>query len=712
LLALANGGTGAYNSTDSGATWQELSIANLGQSSSQVLFNDTFSMSITCSNKSSHVFTTNVVSRVFTVPGNVITNQNILVTNTIGVKWAKTTVKGKTTLKIIDSLGINEQGKNVFGVSPVYTNLLGTNVLGIGFVVPSLTVKQSAASVIPNGTGAINTNLLNVLATNISGIKLVISNVLNIKSITTNAVQQSWSAIASSADGSKLVAAANGGFIYASTNFGATWKANGTSQYWSAVASSADGTKLVATVKNGGIFTSTNSGATWGANAVPSQDWSAVYSSPDGNTLVALSRSGWSYKSTNGGVTWNELSAPYDFWQSVASSASGSNVLAASHGGYIYGSTNAGTTWRQFNTMLGTNVISTDAISLTVISTNSSSHAVATNLFSTSLTGTTAISSNIVKINNSIGINVIGATITGTNLANVIAGGGVLVQGSNTNAFEGDPVPTLALGTNLLAVGSVIPNSTDLNLQTFYLTVPDITGVVITNTLSVNNITLTNLLTNSVSDIHMGISNVLNLNVVIANIRQSWSAVASSADGSHLAAAVNGGLIYISTNSGTTWFATSAPSTNWSALVMSADGSQLTAAVNGGLIYSSTDSGASWVAANVPVSNWRAVATSADGAEMVAVVHGGVLYTEQSPLGATPHTMAIAMVPALQIQVANGNVVLSWAAGATNVVLQQSSNIMGTVWGDLPTTPVVTNGQNQVTLPMSTGNCLYRLKQP
>ena len=140
---------------------------------------------------------------------------------------------------------------------------------------------------------------------------------------------------------------------------------------------------------------------------------------------------------------------------------------------------------------------------------------------------------------------------------------------------------------------------------------------------------------------------------------------------------------------------------------MSADGSQLTAAVNGGLIYSSTDSGASWTAANVHASNWRVVTTSANGAELVAVVHGGVLYTEQSPI-VTPQAVPM---PALQIQVANGNVVLSWPAGATNVVLQQSSNITGTVWGDLPTSPVVTNGQNQVNLPMSTGQCLYRLKQ-
>jgi hypothetical protein len=163
-------------------------------------------------------------------------------------------------------------------------------------------------------------------------------------------------------------------------------------------------------------------------------------------------------------------------------------------------------------------------------------------------------------------------------------------------------------------------------------------------------------------------------------------------------------MIYVSTNSGAVWIATSAPSTNWSALAMSADGSQLTAAVNGGSIYSSTDSGASWAAANVPAANWKAVATSANGAALVAVVHGGVIYTGQSS--------GISSPPALRIQLANGKVVLSWAATATNLVLQQSSNLAGIVWGDMPTTPLLTNGQNQVTLPMTAGPCLYRLKQP
>src|SRR5664280_2925527 len=44
---------------------------------------------------------------------------------------------------------------------------------------------------------------------------------------------------------------------------GQSWKAGASVLNWSAIASSAYGTKLVATVNNGYIYTSTNSGATW-----------------------------------------------------------------------------------------------------------------------------------------------------------------------------------------------------------------------------------------------------------------------------------------------------------------------------------------------------------------------------------------------------------------------------------------------------------------
>jgi hypothetical protein len=62
---------------------------------------------------------------------------------------------------------------------------------------------------------------------------------------------RSWDAVASSADGSKLVAAAWGDQIYTSTDSGLTWTARDASRAWQAVASSSDGSKLVAWPEGG-----------------------------------------------------------------------------------------------------------------------------------------------------------------------------------------------------------------------------------------------------------------------------------------------------------------------------------------------------------------------------------------------------------------------------------------------------------------------------
>ncbi len=65
-----------------------------------------------------------------------------------------------------------------------------------------------------------------------------------------------WKSVASSADGSKLVAAVNGGQLYTSAAFGVTWTPRDAARYWASVASSADGSKLAAAVYAGQLYTS------------------------------------------------------------------------------------------------------------------------------------------------------------------------------------------------------------------------------------------------------------------------------------------------------------------------------------------------------------------------------------------------------------------------------------------------------------------------
>jgi hypothetical protein len=98
--------------------------------------------------------------------------------------------------------------------------------------------------------------------------------------------------IASSADGAKLVAAPYGGDrLYTSADSGATWAQTPAlpppySQV-SAVACSADGTRLVLAGGDSGIFVSQDSGGTWVSARAPFDDWSSVATSADGTKLYA-----------------------------------------------------------------------------------------------------------------------------------------------------------------------------------------------------------------------------------------------------------------------------------------------------------------------------------------------------------------------------------------------------------------------------------------
>ncbi len=106
---------------------------------------------------------------------------------------------------------------------------------------------------------------------------------------------------------------------------------------------------------------------------------------------------------------------------------------------------------------------------------------------------------------------------------------------------------------------------------------------------------------------------------------QPWYAVASSADGTKLVAAVNNGDLYTSTDSGMTWTAR-ATVREWFSVASSTDGTKLVAAVNNGNLYTSTDSGMTW-APRATIQEWFSVASSADGTKLVAAVYNGYLYT-------------------------------------------------------------------------------------
>jgi hypothetical protein len=162
-----------------------------------------------------------------------------------------------------------------------------------------------------------------------------------------------WAWVASSGDGTKLAAAVNdlsqysppytAGYIYTSTDSGVTWNPTTSPQaFWTAVASSSDGTRLIAAASsnpfNGPvpIYTSTNSGSNWVAANTLADHWYAVASSADGTRLAAAAADGALYYSTNSGGTWTTNAAPFQQWHSTAWSGNGNVLLGAAYYGGIY----------------------------------------------------------------------------------------------------------------------------------------------------------------------------------------------------------------------------------------------------------------------------------------------------------------------------------------------------------------------------------------
>lgn len=109
----------------------------------------------------------------------------------------------------------------------------------------------------------------------------------------------------------------------------------------------------------------------------------------------------------------------------------------------------------------------------------------------------------------------------------------------------------------------------------------------------------------------------------------TWVALASSADGVVVVAAMPGGKIYYSSNSAATWLASNSPNLNWRRITASADGMKMIASAsnNGGsayFIYRSVDSGATWtVGAQDSDVEWLGVASNSDGTKLAAVARNG-----------------------------------------------------------------------------------------
>lgn len=272
----------------------------------------------------------------------------------------------------------------------------------------------------------------------------------------------------------------------------------------SSISISADGSKIMAAVYGGGIYVSTNFGVSWTLTTAPSTNWTAIASSFDGNKIIATSYTGGIYISTNAGITWtnSETNAPGQY-RILAVSSSDGNKLAVADYFAVSTSTDSGVSW------ISNPVSSQKWVSL-ISSADGSKLAIASYL-------TLYISTNSgvqwrLITNVPTGSDAIAGAADGNKLATAASHGGIY-----TSVDSG---------------------------ATWILTSAPI---------------LTNPLTSY------------------------WQAITSSSDGRKLAATIFNGGIYTSTDFGATWTSNNVPAENWSGIASSADGSILAAASTAGI---------------------------------------------------------------------------------------------------------------------------------
>jgi len=168
----------------------------------------------------------------------------------------------------------------------------------------------------------------------------------------TQAESRVWSWVTSSANGMQLAAISNNGstgYVVTSQDGGSTWVNRQVSGYrdWRALAYSRDGSTLAAVAFNDGLFISNDNGATWRQAVEGSHYWTSVALSSDGQTIAATKEDGPIQISHDGGTTWNDTETTRN-WRSVTVSADGDTLAAAESGAFnskIYISTDSGNTW-------------------------------------------------------------------------------------------------------------------------------------------------------------------------------------------------------------------------------------------------------------------------------------------------------------------------------------------------------------------------------
>lgn len=448
--------------------------------------------------------------------------------------------------------------------------------------------------------------------------------------ITTLGSVLAWLSIDSSYDGTKLIACDSRNYMYTSTDSGVTWRQVQIAQDWRVVASSYSGTVLAGVSSNTrGFYVSTNSGVTWSQRITDGtgRSWSGVSISSNGSIIFLCgngARTKEIFKSTDSGVNWVSQAVGGSLaWERIKVSSNGNYVIACSSGvgGAVYTSSDSGVNWkRQIDTIqrdYNCIAISDDG-QILCASTNNGTFYISTN------SGVTWVTRALFSTPASISLS-----SSGNKLVTCVANNGLIYESNDfgqTRITRMTPrkwscVKILHSNQNIILATEGRENGSSFDSGNIFRI--DVDPLIFTDIGSVFKPY------SSGNKQPMGIYRLSTYNNWIkqtASGNRKWQSITSSSDGSKLAACINGGYIYTSTDSGATWLdRINAGSQPWTFITSSSNGSILTACVSNGYIWRSTNSGESWTQ-QASIRNWKAITSSSDGTKIFACEFGQYIW--------------------------------------------------------------------------------------
>jgi hypothetical protein len=229
-----------------------------------------------------------------------------------------------------------------------------------------------------------NSDGSNVFACSNSYIYIATSNLDYLDTWTqTSAPNANWSSIACDSTGQYILACVNGGGVYSSWDYGATWQLQDTNGLpstatWSAVAMGSTCSQVAGCVNNGYVYISpTFQGFVWQSCYALNVQWVDIECDSTGQNLIAVNNNpnGNVYLSKDYGITWqitNVLGGdpiPTANWNYVATNNDGSILGAVIFEGNAYISTNGGINWIKPTLETGTNTTQCNQISFNSVGT-------------------------------------------------------------------------------------------------------------------------------------------------------------------------------------------------------------------------------------------------------------------------------------------------------------------------------------------------------